>query len=260
MTYETVLYKTDGAICTITLNRPEKRNAFNAQLVKDISEALTNAENDGAVKVIILAAEGQVFSAGADLAYLQSLQQNTHEENIIDSTNLMALYRQMYTFSKIIIACIEGSAIAGGCGLASVCDFSFAVPEAKFGYTEVRIGFIPAIVMVFLLRKISERNAKELLLTGKLIDAIKAKEMGLINEVIPPGDIRKAVTGFAHELITNCSRESLKNTKQMIAHVQELDLDSALRHAVEMNVRSRESDDCKQGIQNFLEKKKPDWK
>ncbi|MBC8046851.1 MAG: enoyl-CoA hydratase/isomerase family protein, partial [Fimbriimonadaceae bacterium] len=200
---ETVKYSTENKNCTITLNRPEKRNAFNAQLVNDLKAAFTDAERDDAIKVIILKGEGKVFSAGADLSYLQSLQNNSYEENITDSKNLMELYKQIYTLSKPVIAQIEGHAIAGGCGLAIVCDFSYSVPEAQFGYTEVKIGFIPAIVMVFLLRKINERNAKELLLTGKLVDAANAKELGLINEVVDADKINAHVLNVANELIEN---------------------------------------------------------
>ncbi|MBC8173652.1 MAG: enoyl-CoA hydratase/isomerase family protein [Chitinophagales bacterium] len=257
---ETVKYSISEKICTITLNRPERRNAFNAQLVNDLKSAFGEAEKDDAVKVIILKGEGQVFSAGADISYLQSLQNNTYEENLADSKNLMELYKQIYTLSKPVIAQIEGHAIAGGCGLATVCDFSYAVPEAQFGYTEVKIGFIPAIVMVFLLRKINERNAKELLLTGKLIDAQKAKEFGLINDVVPKENIAEVVGNLCNALIENTSRKSLQSTKQMIAQVQEMDLNEALNYAAEMNAKARATEDCKYGIDSFLNKKKPEWK
>lgn len=259
MNYETIIYTVEEKIGTITLNRSEKRNSFNPQLVADLKSALQAADDDPMVKVIILKALGDVFSAGADLAYLQTLQNNSYEENLADSQNLMELYKLIYTLSKPVIAQIEGAAIAGGCGLAAICDFSIAVHEAQFGYTEVRIGFIPAIVMVFLLRKISERNAKELLLTGKLIPAIKAKEMGLINEVVPKRVIDETVKNLAKEIIENASRASLRSTKQMIAAVQEMNLEEALNYACEMNALARSTDDCKNGIQSFLEKKKPVW-
>lgn len=259
MQFETVLYKIENKICTIILNRPEKRNAFNAQLVSDLKAAFSAAEKDATVKVIVLKGEGQAFSAGADLTYLQSLQNNSYDDNVADSENLMQLYKLIYTLSKPVVAQIEGHAIAGGCGLATVCDFSFAVPDAQFGYTEVKIGFIPAIVMVFLLRKINERNAKELLLTGKLIDAAKAKELGLINEVIEKAEIEETVQSFCNEIITSASRASLQATKKMIAAVQEMNLDDALQYAAKMNALARTTKDCKYGIQSFLEKKKPEW-
>lgn len=260
MTYSTILYTIADKVGTITLNRPDKRNAFNADVVAELTEAFTDAQENESVKVIVLAASGEVFSAGADLGYLQSLQQNSFEENVADSQKLMALYKLMYTLSKPIIAKIEGHAIAGGCGLASVCDFSFAVPEAQFGYTEVKIGFIPAIVMVFLLRKINERHAKELLLTGKLITAETAEKYGLINAVIPKNKIDEAVSGLCVELIAQTSRVAVATTKSMIAAVQEMGLDEALQYAAEMNAKARATDDCQYGIRSCLEKKKPEWK
>ncbi|MFN0274588.1 MAG: enoyl-CoA hydratase/isomerase family protein [Chitinophagales bacterium] len=259
MNFDTVLYSIEKKICTITLNRPDKRNAFNAQLVSDLKTAFSSAEKDPAVKVIMLKGQGQAFSAGADLVYLQSLQKNTYDENAADSKNLMELFKLIYTLAKPVIAQVEGHAIAGGCGLATVCDFAFSVPEAQFGYTEIKIGFVPAIVMIFLLRKTNERIAKELLLTGKLIDATKAKEFGLINEVIEKNEIESFVQDFCRELVENTSGESLKSTKLMIAKVQEMSLEDALNYAAEMNAKARGTEDCKQGIQSFLDKKKPDW-
>ena len=151
----------------ITLNRPEKRNALNSQFVSELKEAFTHAEKDTGCKVIILNAKGDTFCAGADLAYLQELQSNSFDENLADSTHLMELFQQIYTLSKVVIAQVEGHAIAGGCGLASVCDLAIATTESKFGYSEVKIGFIPAIVSVFLIKQIGVAKSKELLMTGK---------------------------------------------------------------------------------------------
>lgn len=259
MQFNTIIYTIDNKVGTITLNRPEKRNAFNAELVAELKQAFTDADNNVAVKVVVLKGKGEVFSAGADLSYLQSLQKNTYDENLADSSSLMELYKQIYTLSKPVIAQIEGHAIAGGCGLAAICDFSFAVDEAKFGYTEVKIGFIPAIVMVFLLRKIGERNAKDLLLTGKSISAAQAQDLGLINAVVGIENIQSVVDDLCKELIQQTSRASLKATKQMIAAVQEMDLDTALNYAAEMNAKARATNDCKHGIQSFIDKKKPEW-
>jgi len=155
-----ITYHCEERIGTITINRPEKRNALNFEIVQELKIALEMAANDADCKVIVLRAEGKAFCAGADLEYIQTLQNNTFEENLQDSGHLRELFQQIYLHEKVIIAQIQGHALAGGCGLASVCDFSFAVPEAKFGYTEVKIGFVPAIVMVFLIRKIGEAKAR----------------------------------------------------------------------------------------------------
>lgn len=254
-----VEYAVKDRIATITLNRPDKRNALNEQVVSELKQAFTQAAEDTEAKVIVLAARGSAFCAGADLAYLQQLQQNTFEENLADSNHLKELFYQIYTHPKVVIAKIQGHAIAGGCGLATVCDFSFAVEEAQFGYTEVRIGFIPAIVKVFLLRKIGEGKSKELLLSGELISAEEAKEFGLINRVVKDDELDDVVSEFAKRLVKKNSGQSMQFTKQMIARVQEMGLEEGLNHAAEQNAKARASEDCQKGIAAFLNKEKPSW-
>lgn len=256
---ELVKYEVVNRIGYISLNRPEKRNALSYEMVTELKESFSKAEEDKKCKVIVLKAEGKVFCAGADLAYLQQLQNNTFEENLEDSTHLMELFKQIYTCSKVVIANVHGHAIAGGCGLATVCDFSFTVPEAKFGYTEVKIGFIPAIVKVFLLRKIGEGKSKELLLSGELIDAEKALSFGLINKVVPSDSLNKEVDDFATMLCDTNSGQSMTFTKQMIGEVQNMTLDEGLMHASKMNAKARASEDCKKGIGSFLNKEKLTW-
>ncbi len=259
MNYQYIKYQTKERITYITLNRPEKRNAFNELLVEELKHAFTKAENDADTKIVILNAAGKVFSAGADLSYLQSLQENTYEKNLKDSQNLKDLYLQIYTFKKVVIAQVEGHAIAGGCGLASVCDFTFAVPGIKFGYTEVKIGFVPAIVMVFLLKKIGELKTKELLLTGKLISSEEAKSIGLINTIYSKKTIEDEVYNFAQKLCKETSGQSLEITKKMIADIQEMNYTKAFDFAAEMNAKARGTDDCKKGIASFLNKKTINW-
>jgi methylglutaconyl-CoA hydratase len=254
-----ITYNIENRVAYITLNRPEKRNAFNPQLVAELKQAFQQAADDAEAKVIVLRANGAIFSAGADLSVLQTMQQNTREQNFDDSQSVRNLYEMMYRLPKVVIAQVQGHAIAGGCGLATVADFCFAVPEANFGYSEVKIGFIPAIVMVFLLRKIGEGRAKELLLTGKLITAAEAQNFGIINKVVPAEDLETAVNAFAQQLCTETSADSLRMTKLMIADVQELSLDAALTYAAEQNAASRETTDCKKGIASFLNKEKLSW-
>src|SRR6478736_297001 len=178
---ELVLYEVKDRVGYITLNRPEKKNALSHELVAELKDAFTQAENDTNVKIVVLQANGDAFCAGADLAYLQRLQKFSFEENLADSNHLKELFLKIYQLKKVVIAKVQGHALAGGCGLATVCDFVFAIPEAKFGYTEVKIGFIPAIVLVFLIRKIGEKLAKHLLLSGELVQANDAINFGLIN-------------------------------------------------------------------------------
>ncbi len=256
---EFVKYKLRDRIAYISLNRPDKRNALNYRTVSELKEAFKQAEADNNVKVIVLSGEGKAFCAGADLAYIQQLQGNTYEENLEDSRHLKELFHQIYTHPKVVIAQVNGHALAGGCGLATVCDFSFSIPEAKFGYTEVKIGFIPAIVKVFLLRKIGEGRAKDLLLSGRIITAEEAKAYGLINDIVAADALEQHVYNFAQELCKNNSGQSMAYTKQMIAVVQEMSLEEGLEYAASQNASARGSEDCKKGIAAFLNKEPISW-
>ena len=252
-------YECADRVAYITLNRPEKRNALNEKLVTELKRAFDFAENDEECKVIILKAAGPVFCAGADLEYLQQLQQNTFKENLEDSTHLMQLFYQIYTLKKVVIAQVHGHAIAGGCGLAAICDLAFSVPDAQFGYTEVKIGFIPAIVSVFLLRKIGEAGTKQLLLTGDLISAEKAQGLGLINYVVAPAELRPAVMAFAQKLCRENSAQSMEMVKDMLRRLPDMRLDQSLHYAAEMNAVARGTADCQRGLAAFLQKEKFTW-
>lgn len=248
----------DG-LAYITLNRPEKSNALCYDLVSELRVAFKVAEEDEKVKVIILKANGDAFCAGADLGYLQELQSNSFEQNLSDSDQLKELFLQIYESKKVVISQVHAHALAGGCGLASVCDFTFAAPEANFGYTEVRIGFVPAIVMIFLLRKVGEGKAKQLLLGAPVITAEEALTMGLIHYIREKEVLAQEVREFALQLIENNSAYAMGVTKQMVAKVQSLALHDALTFASEMNAKARGSEDCKRGIQAFLNKEKITW-
>jgi methylglutaconyl-CoA hydratase len=256
-----MLIKTEikNRIGYITLNRPEKRNAISKEMIGGLMEALWTLEQDEKAKVIVIKAEGKAFSAGADLAYLQELQNYSYQENLEDSEYLKKLFYKIYTMPKPIIAQIQGHALAGGCGLATVCDWSFAVPEAKFGYTEVKIGFIPAIVMVFLIRKIGEGKARHLLMGGEIIAAEEAKAMGLINEVVPGEELQQRVAEFAEKLALSNSGSAMAMTKKMIAEVQGISIENALNYAAGCNAKARASEDCKRGIASFLSKENLSW-
>jgi len=252
-------YQVSNKVATITINRPEKRNALNPTLVKELTDSFTLANNDVYVRVILLKANGKAFSAGADLEYLQQLQQNSFEDNLQDSNNLRQLFESIYNSPKITIAQIEGHAIAGGCGLATITDYSFSIPDAQFGYTEVKIGFIPAIVMFFLLRKTSENIARKILLSGDLFTAIQAKEYGLITDVLDDSIIESHVEDFAFTLIESTSGTSIEYTKKMISNIQSMNMKDALDYAANQNAHLRATEDCKKGISAFLNKEIIKW-
>ena len=256
---EFVRYSVEQRIATVVLNRPEKRNALNSQFVRELEETFTKIDKDKYTKVVIIKAEGEVFCAGADLEYLKQLQQNTFEENLEDSTQLKNLFYRIYHSDKIIVAQMHGHAIAGGAGIITLCDFVFASNQAMIGYTEVKIGFIPAIVTLFLIKKAGEGRAKQLLLSGDLIDAETAVNFGLVYKVVAAERLESSVLDFAERLVSENSGESMKLTKQLIDKVNKLNEDEALEYAARLNAKARESEDCKKGIQAFLEKRKISW-
>jgi methylglutaconyl-CoA hydratase len=254
-----VEYEIINRAAYITINRPEKKNALNPQLVEMLTEAFWKARTDNLAKVIILRAKGDVFSAGADLGYLQMLQNNTIEDNFVDTIALKDLLYSIYTLPKVVIAQVEGHAIAGGCGLASVCDIIFSVPEAKFGYTEVKIGFIPALVICFLVRKLGDGRTRELLLSGDLIDSNTASRYGLINFIVDKDEIAQKVKDYAEKLAGSVSGESIALTKQLLNNAQNNSLEDSLEEAIKLNVQTRSSPECKRGISAFLNKEKLEW-
>jgi methylglutaconyl-CoA hydratase len=252
-------YEVEGRLAYITLNRPAKRNALSADVVTELKQAFETAEADDDVKVIILRASGDVFCAGADVKYLQELQANTYQENLADSTHLMQLFHQIYTLKKVVIGQVQGHALAGGCGLAALCDFTFAVPEAKFGFTEVKIGFLPAIVSVFLVRRLGETRAKQLLLSGDIFSAQQALDYGLITFLVDSDELAEAVRDYALRLVRENSSNSMEMTKELLAHLPALSLEEGLRYAAQRNADARATDDYRRGIAAFLNKEKIDW-
>lgn len=258
MSYDAILSSTKDRVTTITLNRPEKRNALNAQLVGELQDAFEAAKSDD-TKVIVLKANGAAFSAGADLAYIQQLQDFTAEQNLEDSQKFMNLLHSIYTHPKPVIADVRGAAIAGGCGLVTVCDFAIATEQARFGYSEVRIGFVPALVMVFLVKRVGEATARKLMLTGDLISAEEADNAGLITKAVWSDQIEEEVEQLTTQLLEGTSAESAKRIKTMLAEQTGMSLKDALNYAAEMNAGARSTGDFKQGIESFLNKTKLSW-
>ena len=254
-----VEYQTINRVAYISLNRPDKRNALNPELVQALKNAFEQAHINNQAKVIVLKANGEVFSAGADLAHLQQLQTNSYEENVADSNALKELFYTIYMSPKLVIAQVDGHAIAGGCGLASICDLVFAIPEAKFGYTEVKIGFIPALVACFLIRKLGEARVKELLLSGELIDAQTAMAYGLINFIVDKSNMNTAVKNYAEKMVLTTSAQSIASTKELLNKAYNMNLEDSLHEAVLFNADARSSEDCKRGIAAFLKKDKLTW-
>jgi methylglutaconyl-CoA hydratase len=255
--YSTVQYTEARNVVTITLNRPDKRNAISYELMDDLIAAFEQAANSSA-QVVILTGAGKAFCSGMDLDNLKQLTGRTHEQNIQDSQTMASLFRSLYDFSKPTIAAVNGPAIAGGTGLATLCDFTLAVPEAKFGYTEVRIGFVPAIVSSFLIANIGEKRARDLLLTGRIFGAEEAHRLGLVNEVVSVEQLLPRANELALQLQEN-STASLQATKRLLSVYTHEQLDRQVAQAVQGNAAIRQTADFKEGITAFLEKRKPTW-
>ena len=253
-----MLIDDDGPIRTLTLNRPEVRNALDLQLRRELKAALDAAERDVGVRVLLLTGEGDAFCAGMDLGELESMLERSEEEHLEDSRELAALFRRIYSFPKPVVAAVNGHAIAGGAGLASVCDVVIMSEQAKFGYTEARIGFVAAVVSVFLTRMAGERAARELLLEARPVSSAEALEYGLISEVLPADEVYGRAMDVATRIAGN-SPMALAASKALLVQSGGLGLDESLEQAVVANARARSSGDLREGVRAFLEKRAPEW-
>jgi methylglutaconyl-CoA hydratase len=257
MNFTTLQLTYDDRVAILTLNRPEKRNAISFGLIDDLLRALDEVAKSPAL-VLILTGAGKAFCSGMDLENLKALIGRSPEQNLKDSETMVRLFRALYEFPKVTIAAVNGAAIAGGTGLAVLCDFTLAVPEAKFGYTEVKIGFVPAIVSTFLLRQVGEKHARDLLLSGRIIAAEEAVRMGLINEIVPADRLMTRAQELAAKILEN-SPTSLVLTKRLLSEHARAELDTQIAAAVRENAAIRVSQNFREGITSFLEKRKPRW-
>lgn len=256
--YSTLHTHKDGGLLTLTLNRPEKRNALTPEMVGELTRVLESAGADPSCGVVLLTGAGEAFCAGMDLARLEALATKSIAEHREDSEQIARLMRTLYDLPKPTIAAVNGAAIAGGMGLATICDFTLAIPEAKFGYTEVKIGFVPAIVSAFLRAQIGDKHARDLLLSGRLIKAQEACDLGLVTRVVPDRDLMREAHLLAYKLLEN-SPAAIEATKRLLSgHARQV-LDQEIAAAVEANVAARSTDDFKEGIRAFLEKRRPVW-
>lgn len=250
MGFQTLQLEIAGEIATMTLNRPEKRNAISPEMIAEILSAFDEVASSCA-RVLIVTGEGKAFCSGMDLEALKALATQSPAEQRADTELMAKFFRRVWSFPKPTIAAVNGHAIAGGCGLATLCDFTIAVPEAKFGYPEVRIGFLPAVVSIFLVRQIGEKNARNLLLTGKTFDAAEAHRLGLISEIVPAEQLNKSAKDLAATLLA-ASPTSLLITKKLLCDFAAPGIDRELELAVTESARIRSTDDFREGLSSFL--------
>jgi methylglutaconyl-CoA hydratase len=256
-TYKTLLTKqTEDGILTVTLNRPERRNALTPEMREELIDVLESSHNSA--EILILTGAGAAFCAGLDLAALEAIAASSPAEQEADARRIAHLFRTLYTFPAPTIAAVNGAAIAGGTGLATLCDFTLAAPDAKFGYTEVRIGFIPAIVSAYLTVQISEKQARNLLISGRIFDAQRAHALGLVDEIVEPAKLMERAEALAHELLQNSSA-AMRQTKALLLAQSLPALDHGIEAAIAANAEARQHPDFREGVRAFLEKRKALW-
>jgi methylglutaconyl-CoA hydratase len=248
-----------GPVAVLRLNRPEVKNALSPALMAVLGDRLDELEAEHDVRAVVLTGEGSVFCSGADLENLRALRDAPSEAIKADAARLSRLFHRLYTFPKPVVAAVEGAAIAGGAGLATACDLVVIGAGAKMGYTEVRLGFVAAVVSVILVRSVGEKHARELLLTGKLIEASHAHRIGLVNEIVMDGTAIDRAVQLALEIAQNAPT-ALSATKELLATLPGMGLEESMRYAVNLNAWVRTTDDLKEGVGAFFEKRNPNWK
>jgi methylglutaconyl-CoA hydratase len=256
MSVEVLRVSVDAGVMTLTLDRPEKRNALNAALVAALKQGITRAEADDSVRVVALTGAGDDFCSGADLAELERIATMSPEENLEDARSLGALFAAMRDVAKPVVGVVRGRALAGGCGLASACDLVLAHEDAEFGYPEVHLGFVPALVMTILRRKVGEAVAFELVTQGDRFDAAEARRIGLVNRVLGEQDFDEAVERYLLRLAKKPA-SAISMTKRLLYELDSLDFDAGLERAARVNAEARMTEACRAGVRRFLEKAGP---
>lgn len=255
MGLKNILYKVENGIAEIILNRPEKMNSLDEELIQDLTGIMNDFSVNEEVKAVVISGAEGNFCSGLYLDYLQKISEYDILQNKEDSRRFKDMLLSIYSCSKPVIAKVKGYCLAGGCGIASACDIIVADETARFGYTEVKIGFIPAIVMLFLLKRVSETHAKDLLLTARMVGSEDAQKMGLINHYVISGDLDTKVNDIC-EMLKKNSASSIKLTKEMLVNISAMDFEKALEYACDLNAITRMTPDCKAGVAKFLSKNK----
>lgn len=248
-----VIYSIEGAVALVTLTRPRKRTALDDSLIRHLKEALRQADDNEAVRVVLITGAGADFCSGADLSALQKISESSIIENLEDAQSLMELFALIRRVRVPVVAAVRGRALAGGSGLATACDIVLAARSAVFGYPEVKIGFVPAMVMAILRRNVSEKRAFELITRGAQMSADEAERIGLINHVFDDATFETDVEAYLHGF-EKVSRSAVVLTKRLLYHMDGMAFDAALQAGADVNAIARMTEDCQQGIARFLKK------
>lgn len=257
MSYQSILVSEHDGVKTIMLNRPARRNALTPEMLDELIAAFEKAAT-GNCRVVMLTGAGDAFCAGLDLVHLQSIVTETPAEHIAEAERVARLFRALYELPKPTIAVVHGPAIAGGTGLATICDFTLAAPGVKFGFTEVKIGFVPALVSAYLALQIGEKQARDLLLSGRFFSSEEAYRMGLVTDVFHHEELAERASMLADRLKIN-SPQAMAATKRLMAKQNQAWLDTAVAYAMTANAEARTMQDFEEGVSAFLEKRRPVW-
>jgi len=250
---ESVIYTAEGGVGRLTLNRPEKRNALNEVMVSGLTAALKGTAQDKAIRVVLISGAGRDFCSGADLSALQKISEASVTENVEDARRLLELFLLIRSLRVPVIAAVQGRALAGGCGLATACDLVLASASARFGYPEVKIGFVPALVMAILRRNVSEKRAFELITRGAEIGAEEARQIGLINQVFPDETFAQESEDYLRAF-EKVSPSAVALSKQLLYQMDGMTFVEGLHAGLDINVIARMTEECKKGIARFLRK------
>jgi methylglutaconyl-CoA hydratase len=258
MSLERLEVDRDGGVARVWLNRPAVRNAFDGQTVTELRRVLDDLGADEMVRVVVLGGRGPVFSAGADLEWMKTVAGFGPDDNLREADALAGLFHAIHTSPKPFLARVHGAALGGGAGLVAACDIAVAAEGTRFGFTEVRLGLIPAVISPYVVRRIGESAARELFLTGERFDAGHAREIGLVRRVVPEGDLDAAVDGRVRELL-RAGPAAVAEAKALLAAVSGRPVEAVRRDTVERIARLRASPEGQEGLRAFLEKRAPGW-
>ena len=258
MEYKTITYNKHDSVGDITFNRPEIHNAFNATLLNEMSDLFDRLENDDSLRVVVITGAGKSFCAGADLNWMRSVVDQSFEENLTESNNLADLFYKIYSFKRPVIGKINGAAIGGGTGFVAVCDIAIAAESAKFSFSEVKIGVVPACIGPYVIRKLGEGKARELFITGERMTAERACSVGLLNMTVPDEKLDEAVDRLVTSILSS-GPNAVKMAKELVSNVPLMTPEQFKPYTAEMIARLRLSDEGQEGMNAFLNKRKPSW-
>jgi methylglutaconyl-CoA hydratase len=256
--FDTILYKVERGIARVTLNRPDVHNAFNDIMIRELIEVFEDIQSKSDIRVVVLTGEGKSFCAGADLNWMRRVKDYSYDDNLRESLELSDMLYKMYASPKPTIARVNGAAIGGGTGLVAVCDIAIAASSAKFSFSEVKIGLIPACISPYVMKKCGEGRCREFFLTGERMLAERALNAGLVNKVVTMDQLDETVNGYVSQLLSS-GPEAITRCKELLKEVPLMSYDEVKKHTAEVIAQIRISEEGQEGMAAFLEKRKPKW-